>query len=106
VIVKITANLRVDGESRRHRQLDPRHLVKVCAFASKQSFHFACSVSVAVPEVINVTRRARSFGSRGFARFRSQRLPGALKWFSKVRFSFRSHKISSGGSRRNDEAPN
>ena len=69
VIVKMTANLRGDGESRRHRQPDPSHLVEVCAFAAQQRFLLACSVGMAIPEVINVTRRARSLPSRGFPRF-------------------------------------
>src|SRR5262249_11638434 len=91
VIVKITANLSGDGESRRHRQTDPRHLMEVCTFAAQQSLHCAPSVSVTVPEVINVTRRARSFSSGGFPRSESDRLPNTFESLSKTRLSFCSH---------------
>ena len=93
VIVKITANLSGNGESRRHWQTDPRHLMEVRAFAAQQSFHRASSVRVAIPEVINVTRRARSLPSGGFARSESDRFPRALKSFSKIRFSFCGHNL-------------
>jgi hypothetical protein len=105
VIVKITANLSGNGESWRHGQPDPRHLMEVRAFAAQQRFHRASSVSVAIPEVVNVTRRARSLPSGGFARFESDRLPRALKSFPKIRFSFRGHNCSD-SDRWNDEAPN
>src|SRR5207253_10287490 len=66
-----------------------RSLVEVCAFAAQQRLHAACSVSVAITEVINVTRRTCSLANNGRARFEPHRLPRGLKSFSKIRFSFR-----------------
>jgi hypothetical protein len=93
VLVKITANLSGKGESRRHWQTDPRHFMEVCAFAAQQRLHRASSVSVTIPEVINVTRRARSLPRGGFARSESDWFPRALKSFSKIRFSFCGHNL-------------
>src|SRR6266480_1491478 len=50
--------------------------------------------SVAIAEVVNVTRRARSLGDNGFARSESHRLPRALKSFSKNRFLFSGHNLA------------
>jgi hypothetical protein len=93
VIVKITAHLSGDGESWRNWQPDPRHLMEIRTFAAQQGFHRASSIRVAIPEVINVTRRARSLPSGGFPRPESDRLARALKSFSKIRFSFRGHNL-------------
>jgi hypothetical protein len=79
--------------------------MEVCAFAAQQSFHGASSVRVAIPEVINVTLRARSLPSGGFPRSESDWFPCALKSFPKIRFSFCGH-ICSGSDRWNYEAPN
>src|SRR6266446_5007181 len=94
MIVKITANFRGDGESRRHRQTNSRHFVEICAFAAEQTFHPACSVGVPIPKVVNVTRRACSLSSGRFARSESHRFPRALKSFSKIRFSFCGHNLA------------
>jgi hypothetical protein len=67
--------------------------VEICAFAAEQRFHRACSISVAIAKIINVTRRARSFASPSFARLELQPFLSALKSFSKIRFSF-SHKFA------------
>jgi hypothetical protein len=75
------------------------------AFAAQQRFHRASSVSVAIPEVINVTPRGRCLPGGGFAQSESDRLPRALKSFPKIRFSFRGHNCSD-SDRWNDEAPN
>jgi hypothetical protein len=94
VIVKITANFGGDGESWRHRQTDPRHLMEICALASQQGFLLTLSVSVAIPKVVNVTRRARSLSRGGIARFESDRFSPALKWFSKITFPFCGHNFA------------
>ena len=91
--VEISADFGVYGESGRHRQPDSRHLMEVCAFAAEQRFLRASSVSVTVPEIINITRRARSLRRGGFARFESERSSRALKAFSKISFSFCSHNL-------------
>jgi hypothetical protein len=64
--------------------------MEVRAFAAQQGFHRASSVRVAIPEVINVTRRARflRFPRSGLSQF-----PRALKSFSKIRFSFFGHNL-------------
>jgi hypothetical protein len=79
--------------------------MEVRAFAAQQSFHCSSSISMTIPEVINVTRLARSLSSGGFARSESHRFPRALKSFAKTRFSFCGHNCS-GSDRWNDEAPN
>ena len=79
MIVKITANLSGNGESGRHRQTDPRHLVEVRAFAAQQRFLRAPSISVAIAEIINIMRRARSLSHGDFAGVESDRFPRALK---------------------------
>jgi hypothetical protein len=94
VIVKITADLSGNGESWRHWQPDPRHLMEVCAFAAQQWLHPASAVSVAIAEIVDVSGRTRFFGTRGFARSKSRRFPCALKSFSKIRFSFCGHNLA------------
>jgi hypothetical protein len=106
VIVKITANLCGNGESRRHWQADPRHFMKICAFATQQSFHRSSSICMAIAEIIDVMRSALSLSSGGFVRFTSRWLPHAFDSLSNVRFSFSGHKFSTGSGRRNDEAAN
>ena len=106
VIVKITAHLGRERESWRHRQTYARHLVEVRAFATQQRFHGPGSISVAIAEVVNVTRRACFLSAGSFTRLKSRWLPRALESFSKIRFSFRGHKFRSGGSCGNDESPN
>ena len=88
MIVKITANFRRDREARRNWQTDASHFVEICAFAAQQWFHGPRSISVAIPEVIHVARRAFSLPISGFARFRPQRLPRALKSSSTISFRF------------------
>jgi hypothetical protein len=68
--------------------------MEIRAFAAQQSFHRASSVRVAIPEVINVTRRARSLAGGGFARPEPDRLARALKSFPKIRFSFCGHNLA------------
>ena len=82
-----------NGETRRHRQTNSRHLMQICAFAAEQRFLRASSVSMTVPEIINITRRARSLRRGGFARFESDRSSRALKAFSKISFSFCGHNL-------------
>jgi hypothetical protein len=94
VIVKITANLSGDGESWWHRQTNARHFVEICAFATQQRFLRALSISVAIPEIVNVTRRARYLGCSGFARSGADRFPRALKSFFKISFPFCGHKLA------------
>jgi hypothetical protein len=92
VCVEISADFGVYGESGRHRQPDSRHLMEVCAFAAEQRFLRASSVSVSIPEIINVARRARSLPRGGFARLESDRSSRALK--STISFSFCGHNLA------------
>src|SRR5206468_7529676 len=94
MIVEITAQFGVDRESRRHGQTNSRHFMEVRAFATQQSFHGACSIGVAIAEVVNVTRHARSLFRGGFPRSESHRFPRRLRSFSKIRFSFCGHNLA------------
>lgn len=90
--VEISADFGVDCESRWHRQPDPRHLMEVRAFAAQQRFLRAFSISMTIPEVINVTRRTRSLSRGDFARAESDRFPRALK--STISFPFCGHNLA------------
>jgi hypothetical protein len=68
--------------------------MEVRAFAPQQRFLRAPSISVAIPEVINVTRRTRSLSRGGFARSGSDRFPPSLKSFSKISFPFCGHNLT------------
>jgi hypothetical protein len=72
--------------------------MEVCAFSAQQRFLRALSVSVAIPEVINVTLRARFLRNTRFARSESRWLSLASKSVSKIKFSSFGH-ICSGGDR-------
>jgi CxxC motif-containing protein (DUF1111 family) len=66
--------------------------MEVRAFAAEQRFLRAFSIGVAIPEVVNVTRRARSLPVGGFPRSGSHRFP--RKKFSAIGFSFCSHDLA------------
>ncbi len=54
VIVKVVADLRRDRESRRHRQLEPRHLGQVRALAAQQVAHLGAPFRHARAEKVNL----------------------------------------------------
>jgi hypothetical protein len=63
VIIKITANLSGNGESRRHWQPDPRHLMEVRAFAAQQSLS-SCLFRPRGHPRSNKRNAARAFSSQ------------------------------------------
>jgi hypothetical protein len=66
--------------------------MEVRAFAAEQRFLRAFSIGVAIPEVVNVTGRARSLPVGGFPRSGSHRFPRSK--FSAIRFSLCSHNLA------------
>jgi hypothetical protein len=66
--------------------------MEVRAFAAQQRFLRAFSISMTIPEIINVTRRTRSLSRGGFPRLRSYRFPRALK--SMISFPFCGHNLA------------
>ena len=60
VRIKISADFRGRGESRRHRQTDAAHFREVRALATEQRFHGAIAVRCSCSEEINILRFIRA----------------------------------------------
>src|SRR5262249_6193533 len=67
VLVVIGADLGGDGEARRHRQAEIRHLGKACALAAEESAHVGAPLRFAVAEAVHPL----GFAGRSLARLKS-----------------------------------